>query len=42
MHDTAGIDYKNYPTTWRKVKERLVTDEAGFIKELKEAWTNHA
>jgi hypothetical protein len=28
------------PVVWRKVKQRLATDEAAFIAELKEAWKN--
>jgi hypothetical protein len=28
------------PVVWRKVKQRLATDEAAFIAELKTAWKN--
>jgi hypothetical protein len=28
------------PAVWRKVKQRLATDEDAFIAELKEAWKN--
>jgi len=42
IHGIVGVDYKNCPATWRRVKERLATDEAGFIRELKEAWAKHA
>ncbi|MEM2102686.1 MAG: hypothetical protein QXM22_04160 [Candidatus Bathyarchaeia archaeon] len=42
IHGIVGVDYKNCPATWRRVKERLATDEAGFIRELKDAWVNRA
>jgi hypothetical protein len=28
------------PAVWRKVKQRIAQDEAGFIAELKTAWKN--
>jgi hypothetical protein len=30
------------PAVWRKVKQRLATDEAAFIAELKAAWKNQS
>jgi uncharacterized protein (DUF362 family) len=38
IHNILGVDYKNCPVTWRKVKKRIAEDEEGFVSMLKEAW----
>jgi type IV secretory pathway VirB4 component len=38
IHNILGVDYKDYPVTWRKVKKRIAEDEEGFVSKLKEAW----
>ncbi len=30
------------PAVWRKVKERLAKDEAGFVADLNSAWRNRS
>jgi len=40
IHDIVGVDYKNCPSAWRQVKNRVAEDEAGFVAALKKAWDN--
>ena len=40
IHTLVGVDYKNCPAAWRQVKLRVLQDEVGFAKMLKEAWSN--
>ena len=40
IHDIVGVDYKNCPTVWRQVKNRVAEDETGFVSVLKNAWNN--
>jgi len=41
IHGIVGVEYKNCPATWGKVKERLAEDEEGFASELKKALAEH-
>jgi len=38
IHSILGVEYKNCPVAWRKVKNRIAEDEEGFISRLKDAW----
>ena len=38
IHDIVGVDYKNCPATWKRVKNHIAEDEAGFVSTLKKAW----
>jgi len=38
IHNIVGVDYKNCPTAWRQVKNRVAEDEAGFVSMLKNMW----
>jgi len=38
IHGIVGVEYKNCSATWKAVKERLVEEEDGFIKELRQAF----
>jgi hypothetical protein len=40
IHDIVGVDYKNCPAAWKKVKNRIAEDEAGLVSMLKNAWNN--
>lgn len=40
IHDIVYVNYKDCPDTWYAVKKRLAEDEAGFIQELKTAWSS--
>ncbi|MFW9799582.1 MAG: hypothetical protein ACFFD9_04050 [Candidatus Thorarchaeota archaeon] len=35
IHELVGVDYKDCPTTWRAVKQRMAEDEDGFVSSLK-------
>ena len=35
IHNIIGIDYKNCPETWKKVKKRIAEDEESFLNMLK-------
>lgn len=37
IHSIVGVEYKNCPATWKRVKKRIADDEEGFVSELKEA-----
>jgi hypothetical protein len=34
IHEIVGVEYKNCPATWRKVKERLADDQDAFVSRL--------
>lgn len=34
IHEIVGVEYKNCPAAWKKVKERLAEDEAAFVSRL--------
>jgi len=38
IHKIVGIDYKNCPATWKKVKKAIAEDEENFVKRLKLEW----
>jgi len=40
IHSIVGVEYKNCPATWRKVKKRI-EDEEGFVSKLREALIKH-
>jgi hypothetical protein len=40
IHSIIGVEYKNCPTAWRQVKQRMAEDEAGFVAMLKDRWNN--
>ena len=40
IHDLVGVNYKNCPAVWKKVKIRILEDEAKFVSTLKDAWEN--
>jgi hypothetical protein len=37
IHEMLGVDYKDCPTAWKAVKQRIAEDEAGFVASLKKA-----
>ena len=37
IHNIVGVNYKNCPAAWKKVKSRILEDEAGFVSMVKEA-----
>ncbi len=39
IHNIVGVEYKNCPATWRKVKQRITEDENTFVSDLKQAVT---
>ncbi len=40
IHGLIGVEYKDCPSAWREIKNRLAQDEAGFVSALKRAWNN--
>jgi hypothetical protein len=38
IHGIVGVDHKNCPEAWRKVKKRIAEDEEDFIAALRNAW----
>jgi len=38
IHSIVGVDYKNCPETWKKVKKTVAEDEENFVKQLKIEW----
>ena len=42
IHQAVGVDYKDCPATWKRLKQEVMTDEQkrqDFIKKLKGAIT---
>ena len=35
IHSIVGVEHKNCPAAWRKVKKRLAEDEEAFISRLR-------
>jgi ribosomal protein L17 len=40
IHRIVGVEYKNCPAAWRKVKKRLAEDREAFTAELKKGTAN--
>jgi len=38
IHSIVGVEYKNCPETWKKVKKTVAEDEENFVKQLKIEW----
>jgi len=38
IHELVGVNYKDCPSTWRQIKQRLADDPDAFILQLKNAW----
>ena len=38
IHSIVGVNYKDCSAAWKKVKNRIAEDEAGFVSVLKKAW----
>ncbi|MGE5379316.1 MAG: hypothetical protein ACM3L5_00410 [Candidatus Saccharibacteria bacterium] len=38
IHSMVGVEQKDCPRAWAKVKERLAEDREGFITELSRRW----
>ncbi|MCZ2808597.1 MAG: hypothetical protein O2V44_04490 [Candidatus Bathyarchaeota archaeon] len=36
IHCIVGVEYKNCSTVWKKVKKKIIDDEAIFVSKLKE------
>jgi hypothetical protein len=36
----VGSNYKDCPAIWKQIKQRIANDEATFVSELKQAWSN--
>jgi hypothetical protein len=39
IHSIVGVEYKNCPATWKKVKKRIAEDEESFVNTLKSKLT---
>ena len=38
IHEIAGVNYKNCPATWKRVKTLILEDEESFVSMLKDSF----